>query len=264
MMRNTRLLPAALVASLLIAAPGLADNGYRLEYDYPDQRDLWDGGYGFPDPRLDYPPIELDLAWNGDDYGIGYERMLDPLGFGPAEQLTQQRHSAYAFRFGNQAFFGYECWFDDDCGAGSWCRSAPTCRSNHCLEGTPRNCSDGNDCTDDTCDPFLEQCLHDWVQPPGDVTGLVLSRAPASTIATLSWDDRPDEEWFNVYRGEGPGLGDLACYIPGVSGTTADDDGSIAVSNLYVHLVTADHHCGEGRLGVDSDLNLRFNHAPCP
>ena len=83
-------------------------------------------------------------------------------------------------------------------------------------------------------------------------------------VATLSWDDRNDEEWYNVYRGENPWLDDLACYEPGIVETSVDDDGTVGITGLYVHLVTADHHCNEGRLGVSSDYQLRFNTNPCP
>lgn len=249
--------------ALPVLSVTIADDGYRLDYDYPNQGDDWYGGSEAPDSRRDYEPLDVDQAYNGDDYGVGYERLFDPFGFGPPLELFVDRYSAYEFRFGNLAFYGYECWQDDDCGSGSWCVGQPTCDFNHCQPGKTRDCSDGDDCTDDTCDSSLEQCLHDWVQPPGEASGLILSKGPGSTIATLTWDDQVDEEWYNVYRGENPWLDDLACYEPDIVGTSVDDDGTVAPSGLYVHLVTADHHCGEGHLGFGSD-GLRLNTNPCP
>jgi hypothetical protein len=249
---------------LALTGSAMADTGYMQDYDYPNQGDDWYGGMNAPDSRRDFPPLDMDQVYNGNDFGVGYERQFDPLGHGPGLELFQGRYTEYQFRFGNQAFYGYDCWSDGDCGTGTWCVSQPTCQFVFCYPGTYRDCSDGNPCTDDTCNSSLQECLHDWVQPPGDVTGLMLSRESGSTVATLSWDDRYDEEWYNVYRGEAPSLNDLACYLPGIVGTSADDDGSIPVSGLYIHLVTADHTCGEGRLGIDSDYNLRFNYNPCP
>ena len=264
-MRYKNFSPALMLLVLLAVSAVLADNGYRLDYDYPDQGDNWYGGFGAPDSRRDFPPLDVDQSWNGDDYGVGYERMFDPFGFGPPLELFVDRYSAYEFRFGNHPFYGYECLFDGDCGSGSWCRSAPTCEFNHCRPGSNRSCSDGNDCTVDGCNSSLQQCTHSWQQPPGDVTNLVLSKpAPGSMVATLTWNDQADEEWFNVYRGENPWLDDLACYEPDIVGTSVDDDGTVGLTGMYVHLVTADHHCGEGRLGVSSDYQLRFNTNPCP
>ena len=255
-----------LILSLIFGAGlGFADTGFRLDYVYPNQGDDWYGSSGAPDARRDFPPLDLDQAYNGSDYEIGYSREMDPFGLGPPLDLTNTRHSLYEFRFGNQAFYGYECFEDGDCGTGNWCVGAPSCERNHCQPGGSRSCGDGNDCTVDTCNASLQQCEHSWVQPPGRVTNLMLSRAaPGSMVATLTWDDRNDEEWYNVYRGENPWLDDLACYEPGIVGTSVDDDGSVGLTGMYVLLVTADHHCGEGQLGVSSDFQLRFNHNPCP
>ena len=197
---------------LAVLSVVFAGDGYRLDYDYPGQGDDWYGGSGAPDSRRDYPALNVDQAWNGDDYGVGYERMLDPFRFGPPLELFVNRHTAYEFRFGNR---------------------------------------------------FAGPC--DLVAPPGEVAGLRLSRAaPGSTVATLSWDDRGDAVWFNVYRGENPRLDDLACYESGIAGVGVDDDGSIPPTGLYVYLVTAGQVCGEGTLGTDSDTNLRASISPCP
>jgi hypothetical protein len=263
-MKYSKAGPAAILALLLVSGMTLADNGYRLDYDYPNQGDDWYGGTAAPDIRRDYPALDVDAAWNGDDYGVGYDRVLDPFGFGPPLELFVGRHSSYEFRYGNLAFYGYQCWADGDCGSGSWCRADPTCEFNHCQGGSWRSCADTNPCTIDGCDSILRECTHQALLPPGEVTGLMLSRATGSTVATLTWNDRTDEDWYNVYRGEDPWLGDLTCYETSIVGTSVDDDGTIATSGMSVHLVTAEHQCGEGRLGVDSGSNLRLNTSPCP
>jgi len=264
-MRFKARLPVLILSASLASGFALADLGYRQDYDYPNQGDDWYGSTAGPDSRRDYPAFILDRSWNGNDYGTGYDRLTDPFDFGPLLELIVDRYSAYEFRFGDQAFYGYECFEDGHCGGGSWCSFPGTCFASRCQGGGSRSCSDGNDCTDDTCNSSLQQCEHDYVSPPGYVTNLMLSKAaPGSMVATLSWDDRYDEEWYNVYRGENPWLDDLTCYEPGVVGTSVDDDGSVGVTGLYFHLVTADHHCGEGYLGVDSDHHLRFNTTPCP
>jgi hypothetical protein len=253
----------AILTILIFSGFAWSDIGYRMDYDYPDQGDDWYGSSAGPDSRRDYPAIELDQSWNGNDFGAGYDRLTDPYGFGPSLDLLIDRHSAYALRFGNQEFYGWECW--GDCGSGSWCSFPGDCITGRCVGGGSRSCSDGNDCTEDVCNASLQRCEHPYVSPPGRVTNLMLSKpAPGSMVATLSWDDRHDEEWYNVYRGENPWLDDLACYEPGIVGTSVDDDGTVGVTGMYVLLITADHHCNEGQLGVSSDYQLRFNTNPCP
>jgi len=263
-MRYMKTVQAITLAGLLAWNHAVADNGYRLDYDYPNQGDDWYGGFNAPDPRRDYPALDVDQAWNGDDFGMGYERMMDPFGFGPPLELFVDRHSAYEFRYGNLAFYGYDCWLDDDCGSGSWCVSAPTCQLSRCQPGSNRNCSDTNPCTADGCNSLQQICVHSTLPPIGEATGLMLSRVPGSSMATLTWDDRPDEDYYNVYRGEDSWLGDLTCFGSPVTGTTLDDDGTVAPGGVYFHLVTAEDQCGESSLGNDSVGTERLNLAICP
>jgi hypothetical protein len=104
-----------------------------------------------------------------------------------------------------------------------------------------------------------------WVPAPDEVTGLALApESPGSSTATLSWSAVVDAEWYRVYRGEQCDLGDLACFDGHVSGTSVDDDGTVAASGLYCFLTTA-VHCGlESTLGVDSDGDPRPDPPTCP
>lgn len=47
-----------------------------------------------------------------------------------------------------------------DIGQASFCNGEKTCKSGACVQGTPRNCDDGNICTIDSCNEILRQCVH--------------------------------------------------------------------------------------------------------
>jgi hypothetical protein len=99
---------------------------------------------------------------------------------------------------------------------------------------------------------------------PAEAQNLRLSRAPGSTVATLSWDPHPVAASFNVYRGERADLGDLACFLAGVTTVPAPDDGALPpLGRQYVYLVTAVSCGGESTLGFASS-GERTNPAPCP
>ena len=69
----------------------------------------------------------------------------------------------------------------------------------------------------------------------------------------------------NVYRGSRADLGDLACFIPAVGGSSIRDDGGVpAVGTQFIHLVTAVACGGESTLGFASSGTERQNRAPCP
>ena len=157
-MRYTKILPTLTLLVLLAYSAVLADNGYRLDYDYPDQGDDWYGSSAGPDSRRDYPVFDLDQSWNGNDYGAGYDRLTDPFGYGPSLDLFVDRYSAYDFRFGNQEFYGWDCHEDGHCGGGSWCSFQGDCIAGRCDGGGPRSCSDGNDCTQDVCTDGTGAC----------------------------------------------------------------------------------------------------------
>ena len=47
------------------------------------------------------------------------------------------------------------------CDDGLFCTANDTCQGGVCGSGPPRNCSDGNSCTADSCDENAGQCVHD-------------------------------------------------------------------------------------------------------
>ena len=84
--------------------------------------------------------------------------------------------------------------------------------------------------------------------PPAEVASLNLSRsAPASPVATLAWSGVSDATSYNVFRGTLAGLGDLACFTTGVTGTSSNDDGAVP-AKAYYYLV-ASVACGQSGLG---------------
>ena len=86
---------------------------------------------------------------------------------------------------------------------------------------------------------------------PMEKVGVVVrERGPDGERVTLHWDDRPDEDHYNVYRGEDPALSDLACFASPVFAATLDDDGTVAPGGVYVHLVSAVDQCGDVGAGV--------------
>ncbi|MFQ5876406.1 MAG: cohesin domain-containing protein [Acidobacteriota bacterium] len=100
--------------------------------------------------------------------------------------------------------------------------------------------------------------------PTEEVRGLEAGlAAPGSTVAILSWAPDPLAASFNVYRGESPDLSDLACFLPGVTGTSTADDGALPPGGLFVYMVTAANCRGESTLGFDSTGSERMNSAPC-
>jgi len=47
----------------------------------------------------------------------------------------------------------------DPCEDGDWCTVGDVCSGKVCQPGAPRDCSDGNPCTEDLCDPEGQRCL---------------------------------------------------------------------------------------------------------
>lgn len=134
-----------------------------------------------------------------------------------------------------------------DCSDQVYCNGAETCQNSICAAGSPP-CVDGDPCTTDECLESFLTCLFNPVPPPAEVAQLDLSLAqPGSAVARLRWTDVADAIDYNVYRGRKADLGDLACFIPHLPDTGADDDGAVP-RPLYLYLVTA-FACGESTLG---------------
>ena len=55
-----------------------------------------------------------------------------------------------------------------------------------------------------------------------------------ASVAVLTWYVQPPSDDYNVYRGQGTDLSDLACYQADVTATTMDDDGAVATGDLFV------------------------------
>jgi hypothetical protein len=70
------------------------------------------------------------------------------------------------------------------CGDGLFCNGLETCRTGTCVDGTPPDCDDDNDCTEDGCNELLGRCLHDGT--PGCCT----SDADCADIDACSVDER--------------------------------------------------------------------------
>jgi len=52
------------------------------------------------------------------------------------------------------------CDLDVDCDDGRYCNGAEDCNEGACLPGTPIDCDDGVNCTDDSCDEIGDTCVH--------------------------------------------------------------------------------------------------------
>lgn len=55
-----------------------------------------------------------------------------------------------------------ECTTDSDCDDEQWCNGIEICNleTNECQPGTPPDCNDGVDCTDDSCNEDVDQCAN--------------------------------------------------------------------------------------------------------
>ncbi len=141
-----------------------------------------------------------------------------------------------------------------------FCNGTEICQANFCAPG-PAPCDDGFTCSTDTCTENTDTCTHQ-PPPPAEVASLNLSRsAPASPVATLAWSSVSGATSYNIFRGALAGLGDLACFTPGVTGTSANDDGAVPAS-AYYYLVTS-VACGQSGLG-SGQPNSRRLPPTCP
>ena len=133
------------------------------------------------------------------------------------------------------------------CNNGFFCDGAEVCTSGNCELG-PAACNDGNPCTNDSCTENTDTCSFTPVPPPAAVATLGVRRsAPGSNVSTMTWSAVAGATSYNVYRGTASNLGNLACFLPGLTGTTQNDDGAIPTSAFYL-LVTS-KACSESSLG---------------
>ncbi|MBW1809229.1 MAG: proprotein convertase P-domain-containing protein [Deltaproteobacteria bacterium] len=54
------------------------------------------------------------------------------------------------------------------CDDGAFCTVSEVCNAGNCQDGVARDCSDGNDCSVDSCDEDLDQCINDTVAADGN------------------------------------------------------------------------------------------------
>jgi hypothetical protein len=245
------------------ATDALASTGYHPDYDYPGRGDDWYGRL-LPDTRRDFPATPVDEASDGDDFGIGYEILVDPVGFGPPLALTNGSPYEYRFRFGSRLADPQECYVDDNCADGVFCNGEEVCYTGECRDGADPDCDDSDACTSDSCDKSLDRCVHDPLQNPGEIQGLLVDKpVPAEPVANLSWNGAAAADHYNLYRGEAVDLSDMTCFMTDIFGTSADDDGAIPAV-LFEYLVTGFGCGGESTLGTDSDSVVRTPSEWCP
>ena len=101
---------------------------------------------------------------------------------------------------------------------------------------------------------------------PTEVRNLRLSPAsPGSPTTTLAWDADSPATAYNVYIASRPDLGDLACFLHGVAGTSVADGGRTPSPDTAIfYLVTSANCRGEGTLGFAEPVSERTNASPCP
>jgi len=286
---RTAIIAALLLLTGLLMPPAAQQDpgGYRQDYDFPGQGDAWYGGMQLPQEERDFDPTFLDQILSGDDFCRGYEPWFDPLGLGPPLFRTDERNSAYAFRFGSAieewpciGFLavgqappncndGNRCTTDSwsstlgrcvhsavpngtSCSDGVSCNGAETCQSGTCTSGTPPSCDDGDACTTDYCDTATDACRHDAPPVPAEVQQLRMAlEAPGFTVAIVSWLEQPEAEYYDLYRSTVQDLEDLVCFIPEIVGTTIADDGfAPAPWDALFYLSTAVNCAGESPLGT--------------
>jgi len=279
-------------------AAGEGPAGYRQDYDFPGKGDDWYGGMRLPQQRRDFPPPFLDQVLSGEDFCLGYERFADLIGLGPPLFRTNERNTGYAFGFG-PAGEAWRCleggivepppncgdgnpctedWYDSSagrcrhdpvpngtsCSDGLFCNGAETCQSGSCTDGTSPSCDDGDDCTENWCDEAGDTCRNEAPPIPAEVTGLTLDPSgPGEPSAVLHWDDQSLADFYNIYRSSMGYPGELACLVPGVPGTSTQDDGEVPPQGqAYYFLSTAANCAGESSLG-EGEPGERPNESPC-
>ena len=84
--------------SLLTSTFCFAQNlGYKSQYDFEQNGDSW---YGVaPKQHFDFYPATQFPTQEGDDFCVAYEPTLIHYSQGSALLRTQEKHSAYAFKY---------------------------------------------------------------------------------------------------------------------------------------------------------------------
>lgn len=122
---------------------------------------------------------------------------------------------------------------------------------------------DDNDGVEDLldCAPFNPAVS----EIPGEI-GVSSIFGPDSGL--LTWAPVPHGLWWNVYRGEltltAGSTYNHACLASSLSQTSTRDDETLPADMLFYYLISAANECGEGTVGVDSDLIPRPIDMPCP
>jgi hypothetical protein len=100
----------------------------------------------------------------------------------------------------------------------------------------------------------------------GEVQALSLSHAgTGSPVAILEWDPVSFAAGYNVYRGSLSNQSDLACFLPGVSGTATLDTGAVPASgSQFIYLVTSFNCSDESTRGFASSGAERPSSNACP
>ncbi|MDX1388678.1 MAG: sialidase family protein, partial [Acidobacteriota bacterium] len=159
---------------------------------------------------------------------------------------------------------GFECPpcdFDSQCSDGRFCNGVETCEASLCRPGPPPDCSDGDSCTQDTCNVETDACENPPVLVPAGTENVNLTKGtPDPDVAVLGWDIVPGADMYNLYRGVQQDLTDQSCLTAGITGTSSPDDGQLPLAGeVFFYGVTSENCAGESTLGDD-----RVIAAPCP
>ncbi len=134
---------------------------------------------------------------------------------------------------------------------------------NTCQGGPAISCSDGDPCTDDSCNPTTG-CVHTVIATPSEVQNLSV----ASDKSTYGWSAVANAAFYDVVRGStgafpvGPGGGDESCF-DNLAGTTLTDATVPAPGSGFWYLSRGENSCGIGTFGTHSNGSQRTT-TTCP
>ena len=128
-----------------------------------------------------------------------------------------------------------------------------------------KDCIDPDDDNDGVldaadCAPLLYSVAH----VPAEALNLTAS--PASGATQLSWDQVPEANVYDVYRGQVPVLGwafQSVCLFSEAASPRLTDTQSPPVGQFYYYLQAATNTCGEGTLGTGTGGTNRPTTTPC-
>jgi len=151
-----------------------------------------------------------------------------------------------------------------DCSDNVFCNGQEQCTQLSCRAGTPPSCADADPCTNDFCNTSTDACDTTPVPPPPEVAQVDVTKSILDpSVAELSWTSVSGSVTYNLYRGQGVDLFDLACFEPAIPLPMTQDDGTISATDVHVFLVTA-KECGESGLGNDTSGPRTPPVAVCP